>query len=169
MTPDPGRAFRDTVGRFATGVTIITVRAEDGRPVGMTMNSFSSVSLDPPLVQFSVGKQAFGLEAYRQAKGFAVNVLARDQEALSNRFARPSVDKWNGVRYTPGYEGAPLLEGTVAQLECAPWAVYEGGDHLIFVCRMVRFSDHASKPPLLFYGGRYVELADIPVPPGGTA
>jgi flavin reductase (DIM6/NTAB) family NADH-FMN oxidoreductase RutF len=169
MTSNADRAFRNAVGRFATGVTIITAAAQDGQPVGMTMNSFSSVSLDPPLIQFSVGKTAFGIEVYRTAKGLAVNILGQDQEALSNRFARPSVDKWDGVRYAPGYEGAPLIERTLARIECAPWAIYEGGDHLIFVCRVVRFSQHADRPPLLFYGGRYVGLAADPAPPGEPA
>lgn len=126
----------------------------------MTVNSFGSVSLDPPLVLFSIDKAAYSFDAFTRARGFAVNVLSRDQQLLSDRFARPATDKWQGVAFSRGHEGAPLLDGALAYFECAPWATYEGGDHLIFVCRVVRFDcrDNGAEP-LIFYAGRYAATA----------
>ncbi len=166
---ETSRPLRAALGRFTTGVAIVTLESESGEPVGMTMNSFSSVSLDPPLVLFSVSKDAFGLEAFRRAQGYAVNVLCEDQEPLSSCFARPSGDKWNGLGFTRGYKGAPLLEDTLAHFECAPWATYDGGDHLIFVCRVVAFACREDRHPLVFYGGRYACLDPDASPPGGTS
>jgi flavin reductase (DIM6/NTAB) family NADH-FMN oxidoreductase RutF len=153
------RAFRDVLGRFATGVVIVTAAAPDGHPVGMTINSFNAVSLDPPLVLFSVDRRARSLKPLRSAPGLGVNILARDQQDLSDRFARPRDDKWEGVRWRAGIGGAPLLEGAVGHIECVRHAVHEGGDHLIFVCRVVGLeAAGGSGEPLAWYRGCYCGL-----------
>jgi len=157
--PTSHRALRHALGRFATGVAVVTLDSDSNGPVGMTMNSFGSVSLDPPLVLFSIDKSAFSFAAFTGARGFAVNVLSHAQQALSDRFARPSTDKWEGVAFSRGYEGAPLIADALAHFECAPWATYEGGDHLLFVCRVIRFTTRDDETaPLLFYRGRYATI-----------
>jgi flavin reductase (DIM6/NTAB) family NADH-FMN oxidoreductase RutF len=156
--------LRTAFGRFATGVTIVTARAPAGELIGITVNSFSSVSLDPPLVLFSIDKHCGSLAGLRAASAVAINVLGRDQEDLSGRFARPFTDKWAGIAHRQGLANAPLLDGAVACFECSPWAVYEGGDHLIFVCRVERYGCDLEKPPLLFYGGRYADLIEAATP-----
>ncbi|MDB5654953.1 MAG: flavin reductase [Tardiphaga sp.] len=154
---DP-RAFRQALGQFATGVAVITAQGGCGSAVGMTMSSFNSVSLDPPLVLFSIDRKAFSLKAMAEAKGYAVNILGRDQEHLSNRFARALDDKWAAVEHTLGHMAAPLIAGALAHFECAPYAQYDGGDHVIFVGRVVRFSAFPANEPLIFFGGAYRTL-----------
>lgn len=151
-------AFRRALGEYVTGVTVITAQGLNGERVGMTMNSFNSVSLDPPLVLFSVGRRALSLPVLETAKGLAVNVLSRGQEELSSRFAKAQSDKWQDVSWTPGYMGAPLLTGALAHFECAPYATYDGGDHVIFVVRVVRFSVAPEHEPLVFCRGSYSAL-----------
>jgi flavin reductase (DIM6/NTAB) family NADH-FMN oxidoreductase RutF len=153
------RSFRDVLGRFATGVVIVTAAAADGHPVGMTINSFNAVSLDPPLVLFSVDVRARSLKTLKAAPGLAVNILARSQQDLSDRFARPRDDKWEGVRWRAGVGGAPLLEGAIAHIECERHACHDGGDHLIFVCRVVALEAcGVHEEPLAWYRGRYCGL-----------
>lgn len=153
---DDQRRLRNALGEFATGVVVVTARDTAGEPVGMTMNSFSAVSLDPPLVLFSIGRSAHSLPAFRDSTHVAINVLAADQEKLSNQFARPLTDKWAGVATTPGLGGAPLLNGALAQFECTQHALLDGGDHIIFVMRVERFSVRpGGADPLLFLRGRY--------------
>lgn len=155
------RAFRQSLGEFATGVAVITAQGPNESLIGMTMSSFNSVSLDPPLVLFSVDRRANSLLAMLEAKGFAVNILARDQEHLSNRFARALSDKWDQVARTVGHAEAPLLTGALAHFECEPYANYDGGDHVIFVVKVVRHTMRAgSSPPLIFFRGRYCDLVD---------
>ena len=156
-TLDP-RALRVALGHFATGVAVVTASAASGPPIGMTVNSFSSVSLDPPLILFSIDKRAFSLDAFRAARGFAVNVLSGHQRELSARFAHALSDKWVGVGFHVGHNGAPLLQGALAHFECVPWADYDGGDHLIFVCRILRFALAGGSDPLVFFAGRYATL-----------
>lgn len=156
-SPPDLRAFRDALGCFATGVTIVTTRAPDGAPVGFTANSFSSVSLDPPLVLFSLHRQALSLAAFQAAPGFAINVLREDQGALSTRFASPAGDKWGDIAHRSGESGSPLLEEALARFDCVRHAVHEGGDHLIFVGRVLRFEAREGRP-LLFCRGRYGAL-----------
>ncbi|TCT06167.1 flavin reductase family protein [Aquabacter spiritensis] len=155
---DP-RAFRQALGRFATGVAIVTAGTPDGTVVGMTMSSFNSVSLDPPLVLFSVARTAHSLPAMRAATGFGINILAQDQQHLSNRFARALADKWQEVEHRRGGNDAPLLDGAIAHFECAPYARHDGGDHEIFLARVLRFSTAQEGEPLIFFGGRYHALA----------
>lgn len=157
---DP-KEFRRSLGEFATGVAVITAEGPDGALIGMTMSSFNSVSVDPPLVLFSIDRRANSLPAMEKAKGFAVNVLAREQEGISNRFARALSDKWDQVKRSVGHAQAPLLTGALAHFECEPWAQYDGGDHVIFVVHVLRHTVRAGNPaPLVFFRGRYRDLVD---------
>ncbi|MFC0239479.1 flavin reductase family protein [Rhodopseudomonas telluris] len=153
------REFRSALSQFATGVAVITARGEAGVPIGMTMSSFNSVSLDPPLVLFSVDRRALSLPAMQAAEGYAVNILSRSQEALSNQFAKAATDKWSDVAHSLGHAEAPLLAGALAHFECAPYAQYDGGDHVIFVGRVVRFGARDDEEPLVFFRGKYQSLS----------
>lgn len=153
------RAFRRALGQFATGVAVITAKAADGSVIGLTMSSFNSVSVDPPLVLFSIDRKAFSLKAMSEAKGYAVNILGNGQEHLSNKFAKALGDKWASVEHTLGHCAAPLLAGALAHFECEPYAQYDGGDHLIFVGRVVRFKVDQVNEPLIFFRGSYRGLA----------
>ncbi len=150
---DP-QAYRAALGTFATGVTVITTRAADGSPVGLTANSFNSVSLDPPMVLWSLARKSLSLPVFRAARHWAVHVLAADQEPLSVRFARSGSDKFTGLDITASAAGVPLLAGCAARFECSTSFQYEGGDHLIFVGEVTHF-EHAARPPLVFHAGRY--------------
>lgn len=154
-----GRAFRKALGEFATGVAIITARGGGQQAIGLTMSSFNSVSVDPPLVLFSVDRRAYSLGAMLAATGFAVNVLSREQEWISDKFARALGDKWSEVEHTLGHEEAPLLSGALAHFECEPYANHEGGDHIIFVVRVLRYSArNDAAQPLIFFRGSYRDL-----------
>lgn len=153
------RALRRALGQFATGVAVITAEAADGGVIGLTMSSFNSVSIDPPLVLFSIDRKAFSLKAMSEAKGYAVNILGADQEHLSNKFAKALGDKWTTVEHTLGHCAAPLLAGALAHFECEPYAQYDGGDHVIFVGRVVRFAAETASDPLIFFRGAYRGLA----------
>ncbi|WP_246504837.1 flavin reductase [Microvirga antarctica] len=159
---DP-RAFRRALGQFATGVTVITTATADG-PVAITANSFSSVSLDPPLVLWSLRKQSRNLPAVQGAPHFAINVLAADQIALSNRFSRSTDDKFGNCDWIPGLGGCPLFAGVAAQFECRHVSAHDGGDHMIFIGHVERYRwfDRAS---LLFAQGRYALALDHPSAP----
>lgn len=158
MTAFDGRGFRNVLGQFATGVAVITAEGPDSDAIGLTMNSFTSVSLNPPLILFTLDCGAYSLEAMRAARGYAVNVLSQSQEHLSNNFAEALTDKWGSVDYQPGHGNAPLLAGAVARLQCEPYATHDAGDHVIFVCRVVRFDCDPSLEPLVFFRGRYTAL-----------
>lgn len=151
------KAFRECLGQYPTGVCIVTATGDDG-PVGMTMSSFNSLSLDPPLVLFSIDRRAQSLPAWKAAPGFAIHVLSREQQALSNRFARSGVNKWEGLDFRAGLEGAPILSGAVAIMECLPHACHDGGDHVLFIVRVARFRTQRDRNPLVFCKGRYSEL-----------
>src|SRR6202049_1580218 len=129
---DP-RDFRNALGTFATGVTIITAVGADGKPYGLTCNSFASVSLNPPLVLWSLGMFSQGLSIFQNASHFAVNVLGASQQALATKFAKASEDKFAGVAWTPGLGNAPLLADSVANFQCRAASRYYGGDHVIFL------------------------------------
>lgn len=159
--PGKHRAFRHALGEFATGIAVVTARGRGGELVGMTMSSFNSVSIDPPLVLFSVDRKARSLPAMLDARGFAVNVLAREQEAISNQFARALGNKWDQIRTSVGHAQAPLIAGALAHFECEPYANYDGGDHVIFVVRVLRHEIRAgAAAPLIFFRGRYRDLVD---------
>ena len=156
---DDHRALRAAFGAFATGVTVVTALDPDGRAIGLTVNSFNTVSLDPPLVLWSLSLASPKLEAFRAASHFAVNVLAADQQALSERFARRNSDKFAGIEWREGLGGAPLLAGCCAVLECRNEVQHAGGDHLVFIGR-VEGCSRQDKAPLVFHGGRYRQLRD---------
>lgn len=154
-------AFRRALGRFATGITIVTTRAEDGRPVGLTVNSFNSVSLDPPLVLWSLRRESPSAPIFESAPHFAINVLAADQTALSSRFASPVADRFDGVVWEVGAGGLPLFPGCAARLECRTETVHPGGDHLIFIGRVERVESW-DREPLIYCHGRYMVAAPHP-------
>lgn len=158
---DP-RTFRQALALFATGVTIITTVAPDGTRIGITANSFSSVSLDPPLVLFSVARKAYSLPAFKQSGRFVINVLGAEQAPLSNRFATTSREKWQGMDHE-SWRGCPILVGTLAHFDCLTHAMLDGGDHVIIVGRVVQLSQTASGDPLIFYGGLYRRLESFAV------
>ena len=147
--------FRIALGMFATGVTIVTARAQDGGVVGLTANSFNSVSLEPPLVLWSLARAAASLAAFSKGSHYAINVLAADQKALAERFALKGADRWRGVESSEGLGGAPLLQGAAATFECFNRSRYEEGDHVIFVGEVERCAHRPGASPLLFHGGRF--------------
>lgn len=150
---DP-REFRNALGCFATGVTVVTTCGSGGQPVGLTANSFNSVSLQPPLVLWSLARDSLNLQAFSEAEYWVVHILAADQEAVSKRFASRGTDKFAGLEFDRGLGEAPLLHGCAARFQCRTAFQYEGGDHVIFVGEVVRF-DRLSAAPLLFHDGRY--------------
>ena len=156
---DP-RDFRNALGQFATGVTIVTTRTSTGEPIGLTANSFSSVSLSPPLVLWSLSLRSPNLPNFLQATHFAINVLARDQIALSQRFSKPIPNKFEGITCIDSANGMPLLEGTAAHFECRTEARHYSGDHVIFIGHVLHYS-HADRDALGYYRGRYISTAPI--------
>ena len=153
-----GRSFRDTLGSFATGVTVLTALTPDGKPIGVTISSFNSVSLQPPLILWSLACDSPRLEAFRTASHYAVNVLAADQEWVSDSFASREDNRFSRVRVSKGIADVPLIEGCVAWFECSNEARYPGGDHLIFLGRVQRFARGRVAEPLIFHAGRYRQL-----------
>lgn len=150
--------FRQGLGCFATGVTIVTTLDPRGRPVGITANSFNSVSLDPPLVLFSLGRHAYSLIAFLSTHHFAVNVLRDSQRDLSDRFARASLEKWHDVDYESWDSGCPIIPDSAASFECRIRYTHDGGDHVIFVGEVERMRCDADARPLLFFKGRYAAI-----------
>ena len=147
--------FRAALGMFATGVTIVTARAADGQVIGLTANSFNSVSLSPPLVLWSLARAAASLPVFSGGSHYAINILAADQKQLAERFAMKGADRWQGVTFDEGAGGAPLLHGAAASFECFNRSRYEEGDHVIFVGEVERCTHRPGALPLLFHGGRY--------------
>lgn len=156
-TFDP-RALRTALGAFATGITIVTTRDPQGRDWGLTVNSFNSVSLDPALVLWSLGKHNEAtLTAFREAGHFAVHVLSAEQEALSNLFASPNADRFAGQALSRGAGDVPLLPDCLAVFQCKTTAIHPGGDHDIFIGEVLAFASNEGAP-LLYHGGRYARL-----------
>ena len=147
--------FRAALGMFATGVTIVTARAPNGTPVGLTANSFNSVSLSPPLVLWSLARSAASMPAFEQGSHYTINILSAEQHALAARFASKAVDRFDGVLFHEGAGGAPVLDGAAAVFECFNRSRYEEGDHVIFVGEVERCSARPGAQPLIFHGGRY--------------
>jgi len=150
--------FRQLLGRFATGVTVVTSRSGDGEPVGMTANSLSSVSLQPPLVLVSVEKGHEMHAAMETGTHYVFNILSSEQEALSRRFAASEPNRFRGVSYRENQHGIAILDGVVAHIECEKQAAVPGGDHTIFVGLVVG-GDTTDKRPLLYYRGGYAGLS----------
>jgi flavin reductase (DIM6/NTAB) family NADH-FMN oxidoreductase RutF len=154
-TIDPA-SLRKAFGTYATGVVVIGARAADGMPVGMTVNSFSSVSLSPPLVSFCPARTSFAFPVYQAMTHFSVSVLGEEHRAVSDRFARASGEhKWSGVKHRLGEGGVPVLEDAVAAFECEVADRFDAGDHVIVLGRVLRFEHHGERSPLLFHGSRY--------------
>jgi flavin reductase (DIM6/NTAB) family NADH-FMN oxidoreductase RutF len=154
------RALRDAFGCFATGVTIVTCLDAAGAPIGLTANSFNALSLEPPLILWSLRQASPNLPAFREARHFAINILAESQVELSRRFASAVADKFAEGLWNPGLGGAPVLAGAAAVLECERNVQHEAGDHVLFIGRVRRLADLAA-PPLLFHGGHYHMLGEV--------
>ncbi len=154
--------YRRTLGSFPTGVAIMTTRDGDGEPAGLTCNSFSSVSLDPPLVLWSLRKASKSIDIFREAKSFAINVLAEDQDHLSQRFATSSIlKKFEDVSWSTGYSALPLIDDCVARFHCDVSAQHDAGDHIIFLGQVVKYEMVREGVPLVFYKGAYAMLTQI--------
>lgn len=147
--------FRSALGMFATGVTIVTARSKTGALVGLTANSFNSVSLSPPLVLWSLSHLSGTMAAFRAGSHYAINILSADQQALARQFATRNIDRFTGVEYTLGATGAPLLTGAAATFECFNRSRYEEGDHVIFVGEVEHCNCDSSASPLLYHGGKF--------------
>jgi flavin reductase (DIM6/NTAB) family NADH-FMN oxidoreductase RutF len=166
-SPSPGgnADLRRALAQFATGVTVVTTRAVDGMPVGITANSFASVSLEPALVLWSLARSASSFEAFRAARGFRVHVLAGDQLEIAKRFATRGADKFAAGDWTHPADTPPQLAGCVAWFECATRSQHDEGDHVIFVGR-VESMGAPGGAPLIFHDSRYVtDLSEAPLPP----
>lgn len=154
-----GHAFRRALGMFATGITVVTALSEDGTPVGLTVNSFNSVSLHPPLVVWSLSNHVGIRRVMERCSHYAVNVLAYDQEAVSRRFAGKVGERFTGLAWHKGTSGAPLLPGCCAHFEVRNVNQHEGGDHLVFIGEVERF-ERFDREPLVYFRGRYRQLAE---------
>lgn len=154
--------MKAVLSSFCTGVAVITARGTDGRPVGMAVQSFSSVSLDPPLVCFCPARTSSTWPRIQAAGAFAVNILAADQQELCRRFAVTGGDKFAGVPWRAGGNGAPLLEGVLATVECDLEAVLDGGDHAIALGRVTALTAHREGAPLLYFRRTYGRLPGLP-------
>ena len=149
------RSFRSALGTFATGVTVITTITPTGEMIGNTASSFNSVSLDPPLVLWSLARNALSFDIYLNAKYFAVNVLREGQDDLSARFSKSAGDKWYGIDYEFWDTGCPILPSALAIFECRSTFTYDGGDHAIFVGEVMKFDHDPKGKPLVFWRGGY--------------
>lgn len=152
------RDFRSALGQFATGITVVTTCAPDGELLGVTVNSFNSVSLEPPLILFSLERRAMSLPAFETAGSFAINVLSEAQIALSQNFARTQGDKWAGISFHRWATGSPILAGCLAAFECRTHAIHDGGDHRIFIGEVLRFEAKPEGDPLIYFRGSYTAL-----------
>ena len=149
--------FRQLMGRFATGVSVVTARGAGGHPAGMTASSVASVSLDPPLLLVAVDRQNDMHDALLAAADFAINILAADQEAMARRFAAVEANRFDGVGYREGRRGVPLIDGALAHIECAKHAAVPSGDHTVFF-GLVTGGEVSERRPLLYYRGGYASL-----------
>lgn len=163
MTPTEdfdARQLRSVLGRFFTGVTIVTTVNEQGKACGVTANSFTSVSLDPPLVLWNQALSSSSHPVFREAERFAINILAEDQISLCQRFAKSGADKFEGLEVTAGLGGVPLIDGCCAVLECRKVATHDGGDHAVFIGEVERVIS-SDRPPLIFGDGQYMEARPL--------
>lgn len=147
--------FRQVLGGFATGVCVITTLDEAGEPVGLTVNSFNAVSLQPPLVLWSLGLRAGSMPAFRACRRYLIHVLGAGQRELAERFAGPAAARFEGAHWAPGAHGLPELPGVLARFECFNRSRHEEGDHVIFVGEVERCDRDPEASPLLFHGGRF--------------
>lgn len=152
--------FRKVLGRFATGITVVTALDDDRSPIGLTVNAFTSLSLDPPLVLFCLDKRNASRSAFTKGKCFTLNMLGEEQQDVSVTFSSPVEDRFASVPIETLETGVPILTGCIANLECLVDAVHEGGDHLIIVGRVEKLFHAESGRPLLYYNGRYARISD---------
>ncbi|WP_255437815.1 flavin reductase family protein [Comamonas flocculans] len=167
--PPAPRALRDALGMFATGVTIVTTLAPDGGPIGLTVNSFNSVSLEPPLVLWSLSHNAASLALFSEATHYVVNVLGVHQRELAVRFATRGPKRWDDVAWQPGHTGMPVLGGAIAVFECANRSRYPEGDHTILVGQVLHCGHSAHEAPLLYHGGMFYTEHPLGALPRGAA
>lgn len=165
-----GKELRNALGNFATGITVITARSDNGETIGITANSFNSLSIDPPLILWSLDKRSLSYPIFSVVKYFSINVLASDQMDISNHFATQQKDKFSSIDYEAGLGGAPLLKGCVARFQCSTKDIIDAGDHWLFIAQVEAFDTH-TKSPLCYHKGSYSMLSPHPVTikPGGTA
>jgi len=150
------QTLRQALGCFTTGVAVVTTLGDNNAPVGLTVNSFSSVSLDPPLILWSIGLNAPSLGAFREHPTFVVNILSAEQQALCQQFAQPAEDKFNGIDWEHGLNGAPVLANSLAVLQCRSYERYPGGDHEIQLGEVMTLEYH-DKEPLVFHRGQFAK------------
>lgn len=155
------REFRSALGVFPTGVSIVTARAISGRHIGITVNSFVSVSLDPPLISFNLAKSLESFRELVEVETFAVNILTEAQSKVSQGFACAGTDKWSCVTSSVGPTANPIIEPNLAVFECSKYAQYEAGDHLIVVGRVLRFAVNENEAPLVFFRGAYRAVGEL--------
>tara|TARA_B110000305_G_scaffold192342_1_gene215420 strand:- start:11028 stop:11507 length:480 start_codon:yes stop_codon:yes gene_type:complete len=147
------KELRKALGCFPTGITIVTTENEDEEPIGLTVNSFNSISLDPPLIIWSISLNTPSISAFRYNKSFAVNILSSDQKVLCEKFSTPATNKFDGIAWEKSPMGIPLIIGSVAQFECITHATYPGGDHEIYVGRVINYT-YNNKEPLILSKGK---------------
>lgn len=152
--------FRQTLGKFASGVTVVTVTDVDGSHHGLTVSAFSSLSLNPPYILICIDKRSSSIPVIERVKAFGVNILASDQQHLSNQFASKREDKFTGVSFEKGPLGMPLLDGALANVECSLTQAVDGGDHVIFIGQMESSSLDDLKQPLVYFSGNYASLTE---------
>lgn len=157
------RGFRRALGYFPTGVAIVTTRTPEGRPVGLTINSFSSLSLEPPLVMWSLANRSVNLSVFQNCAYFAINILRQEQVEAAMGFADPNIkDKFALVSHADGQEGVPLIDNCVATFVCENYQQYPGGDHTIFIGQVVRHSTIAKHEPAVFHRGQFTSISHQP-------
>lgn len=147
------RALRDAFGCFASGITVVTMRDHGGLPTGVTVSSFSSLSLEPPLCVFSLIRTQVSCRWIEAREAFTVNILGAEQSETAVQFATPSEDKFAGVRWTEGRNGMPVIDGSLAHFECCKWATYDGGDHVLIVGEITHFA-RTEGTPLIYRSGK---------------
>lgn len=152
--------FRDALGQFATGIAVVTTIGAGGAPVGLTISSFNSVSINPPLILWSLAVEAPSRRAFHAHGAFAINILAENQIDICRQFAAPSDKKFDGVPFRWGYASVPLIDGAAAQFECRTYARYPGGDHEIYVGEVCSLSS-CERPPLVFHRGEFKVVEDL--------
>jgi flavin reductase (DIM6/NTAB) family NADH-FMN oxidoreductase RutF len=157
------REFRDALGLFPTGVAIVTTVDAQGQPAGITVNSFTSVSLDPPLILVSIARTSRSFDLFNTVDHFAVNLLREEQRHVSSAFASATADRFGVVKHSPGHGNAPLIDAHLVAFECETYARYDGGDHVLLIGKVLRLNHDPSLPPkpLLYYRGQYRELSEV--------
>lgn len=152
--------FKRCLGSFASGVTVVTIMDASNKPQAITVSSFSSLSLEPPMVSFNLGKESHLHSKLLNSDCFAVNILAGEQAALSKKFSESTGDRWEGVKYEPGINACPLLDGVLAHIECLTDNIYDGGDHSIITGLVINLKTFDNKKPLIYYMGGYYALGN---------